>query len=199
MANGRFGFERGGRPIRDTTGRLISGNPLANIPLRLQGLSEEFLSEGLIPQAELGGIVSSSARESAFRRRALGRGLRRRQGRRLGSRSSTIDQLVANRVFAPSFAGFEAGTRDLFARNRFGGRTAGINTLSTSFNQFFQNRARRDSLELARQQRQDFLDSQSGGLGGLVGGALPIIGDIFGGPAGGAAGGAAGQTARQFV
>lgn len=180
MANGRFGF------VRPTS----ESRALEGIPQELLGLGRGFISEGLIPQQELGGLISSSAREAAFRRRGLARGLRRRQGRRLGSRSSTIDQLVANRVFAPSFAGFEAGTRDLFARNRFGGRTAGVGALQGSFNQFFSNRARRDALRLAEQRRQDELDAQSGGLGGIIGAGLPLVGDIasiaFGGPAGAA-------------
>ena len=168
-----FGFDPSRR------GNVFSGKP-ASAESFLQSIPPELLKQ-LVKLAEFGvfgeggvkELMRSISKQGSLERNRLSKGLRRgKLGRRLGARSGAIENLIANRVLAPSFAGTEGAKRNLLVRNQESklGGLSGIQDLLG----FFQN--------------QFALEEQTSGPGFLdfVGPAIDIGAIAFGGPAAGA-------------
>lgn len=185
-----FGFD----PFR--RGNVFSGKPgsaesfLQSIPPELLKQLTELAESGLFGEGGVEELMRSIARQGGLERRGLAGGLRRGSlGRRLGPRSGAIENLIANKVFAPSFAGTEAARRNLLVQNQRSklGGLQGIQDLLGFFQDQF---ALEEDVDRAR---------QGPGVLDFVGPLTTIGGAIFGGPAGGAAGAGVGRTQREFV
>lgn len=94
------------------------------LPYKMLDKYANVAQYGIYGKGGVGDIMRNVGRSNAQRRRALAKGLMRKYGRRLGSRSGGIQTMIANQVHAPGLAG-EASTRaSLMSENlksRFGG------------------------------------------------------------------------------
>lgn len=155
---------------------------LKRLPQSLLQQFSELAESGIFGEGGVEALLQSVNQQAGFQRAQLGRGLRSTLGRRLGPRSGGIDNLIANRVFAPSFAGAAQQRGNLFAQNQQSklGGLQGIQDLL----RFFQSQVGlQEELDVSRQ-GPGFLD--------FVQPLATIGGGIFGGPAGAAAGSAVG-------
>ncbi len=195
-----FGFDTGQSPrppsafpsflgnARDVLRNQISNSPealLRRLPPKLLEQFVKLAESGLFGEGGIEQLFRSLSRQGSLERNRLSRGLKQGSlGRRLGPRSGAIDNLIANKVFAPSFAGGEAAKRNLLVQNQQSklGGLQGIGDLLG----FFQNQFALDEDIEQRNQGPGVLD--------FVGPALQIGGAIFGGPAGAAAGSAVGSA-----
>lgn len=91
----------------------------------LQVLPKEVLAQfsklaelGLFGEGGIEALRSSMRKQGGLQRSRLARSLKQRAGRRLGPRSGAIDTMIANDVYAPSFAGEEEGYRNLQLANQ---------------------------------------------------------------------------------
>lgn len=122
---------------------VFSGKPgsaesfLQGIPPELLKILNKLAESGVFGEGGVEALLQSVNQQAGFQRAQLGRGLRGTLGRRLGPRSGGIDNLIANRVFAPSFAGAAQTRGNLLAENQRSklGGLSGIQDLLG----FFQN------------------------------------------------------------
>lgn len=187
-----FGFDVGQPPQPSSKLLKFAGaNPkpqsaesfLQSIPPELLEQFIKLAESGIFGEGGIEQLFRSLSRQGSLERNRLSRGLRQGSlGRRLGPRSGAIDTLIANKVFAPSFAGTEAARRNLLVQNQQSklGGLQGIQDLLG----FFQNQFGLEEDVKRSRQGPGFLD--------FVGPALQVGGAIFGGPAGAAAGSAIG-------
>lgn len=94
-----------------------SGDVLSSIGLgNLSGYTR-IANEGIYGQDGLDQINAEADRASAFRRRSLAESMNRRGSRGVGPRSGAVDTFLANRVYAPSFAGDAERRANLIKEN----------------------------------------------------------------------------------
>ncbi len=159
---------------------------LRTLPPQLVEVFNKLAEFGLFGEGGVEELMRSISRQGGLERRGLAQGLKRGSlGRRLGPRSGAIDNLIANKVFAPSFAGTEAARRNLLVENQRSklGGLQGIQDLLG----FFQNQF---ALDEGARQGPGFLD--------FVSPLATLGGAIFGGPAGAVAGSAI-NKGREFA
>lgn len=167
---------------------VFSGKPgsaesfLQGIPPELLKMFNKLAESGIFGEGGVAALLQSVNQQAGFQRQQLGRGLRGTLGRRLGPRSGGIDNLIANKVFAPSFAGAAQTRGNLLAENQRSklGGLQGIQDLLG----FFQNQFALEEDVKQQNQGPGFLD--------FVQPLTTAAGAIFGGPAGAAAGSAVG-------
>lgn len=164
---------------------VFSGKPgsaeafTQSLPPELLAIFNKLAEFGVFGEGGVAALLQSVNQQAGFQRAQLGRGLRGTLGKRLGPRSGAIDNLIANKVFAPSFAGAAQTRGNLLAENQRSklGGLQGIQDLLGFFQSQF---ALEEDVKQSRQ-GPGFLDF-AGPLTG-IGTALFAPGTgIFGGP-----------------
>ena len=153
-------------------------------------LADEFSriqQEGVYGEGGISSLMRTASSASGLRRRKLGSALKRgRLGRQLGPRSGAINNLLANKAWAPELAGLTEMQFDLLAKNLLSKTSVGTEGLR-SIMEFIQNRyntrANRDA------------DSQGGGFLDFIG-PIADIAALIPGPQQAPA--AAASSARRF-
>ncbi len=74
---------------------------LSRLPYTLMGNYNDIAKYGIYGQGGIESIMSGMRASNARRTQAIGKGMRRKMGRRLGSRSGAVMGMVANRLHAP--------------------------------------------------------------------------------------------------
>jgi len=174
-------------------GKLGTALLAREVPFALARLGGQF-QQGILTPGELEGGRRGAARESALRRGATARGLRRKLGRRLGSRSGNVNQLIEN-ANAANFGNLEQQNFQAFFQNLLQGRIAGAGLLQQAGQGA---RAEERLIQDVMLGRRD-LDQRDDGGGSIIGDVLGIAGGVGGAIFGGVPGAIAGSQIGSSV
>jgi len=100
---------------------------------------------GIYGEGGVGRIMNARRAASALRRQRMAKGMRRRWGRSIGSRSGAVRNLVANRVYAPSFAGESDALGSMMEAN-MRSKTFGIEGYRQVVEQMLRNKMGEDQM-----------------------------------------------------
>lgn len=87
------------------------------LPLEMVRMFADLANRGILTAKDMADIMRDLSQAEAFDRKRLRVGLRQSLGKRLGPRSGAIDNLIANRVTAPSNARLARTRADLHRTN----------------------------------------------------------------------------------
>lgn len=173
---------------RDLTNRLtnrleqLQNDPRYTLPVQLGQRYADIANTGIFGESGVRKFMEGIRRSSALERRRLSSGVRNAAVRRLGPRSGAVNQIVANRVFAPSLEGLSEKRTQLNLANEQS-KVEGLQQLYQLLN-FYESRFQFDeNLKLMKKQVEAALKESGGGILGTIGdvaGIIPGIGDAVG-------------------